>query len=50
MIRTGLFTYAPIDRLQAYLKAGWMVVDDLGEHHGRWSVLCWHCGCGEVSP
>jgi hypothetical protein len=29
-----------------WLKVGWMVVADLGEPHGQWSVLmAWRCCC-----
>lgn len=50
MTRTGLFRYVKWAQLDAMFKRGWMPVADLGEHHGRWSILCWHCECGEVEP
>ena len=49
-IRTGLFRYVTHERIAEYERRGWLVVDDLGEHHGRWSVLMWHCECGEAAP
>lgn len=45
MIRTGQFRYARWDALEPLLKAGWMVVGDLGPVHGFWSVLLWKCDC-----
>lgn len=50
MTRTGLFRYVRHSDMHAHLVAGWMPVADLGDHHGQWSVLCWHCDCGEVTP
>lgn len=45
MIRTGNFRYVRRERVVDFMRAGWLVVDDLGEHHGRWSVLMWRCDC-----
>jgi hypothetical protein len=50
MIRTGAFRYIRFQDLPAFQKKGWMMVADLGFHHGAWSCLCWHCECGEVAP
>lgn len=50
MIRTGLFRYVRISLLPEFMARGWMPVADLGPVHGAWSVLCWHCSCGEVTP
>lgn len=50
MIRTGLFRYVRMKQVDGYMRRGWLVVDDLGPTHGRWSVLMWHCECGEVAP
>lgn len=49
MIRTGTFRYVRWNNVEAYLKAGWMAVADLGPVHGRWSVLMWRCECGEAA-
>lgn len=46
MIRTGLFRYVRHADIEARHRDGWMVVDDLGQTHGAWSVLMWHCECG----
>ena len=38
-------------RVTAYLKCGWMVVDDLGPPHGEWSLLLgWPCDCEMELP
>jgi hypothetical protein len=50
MIRTGLFRYVRLSEIENYIARAWLIVDDLGEHHGRWSVLMWHCECGEYEP
>lgn len=42
MTRTGLFRYIPHQDLPSYLAKGWLPIADLA-HHGRYSVLCWHC-------
>jgi len=34
-----------------YLRLGWMVVGDLGPHHGEFSVLMgWPCDCAHRVP
>lgn len=48
MTRTGLFRYVRIPDIEDMHKHGWMVVADLGPTHGLWSVLMWHCECGEA--
>lgn len=51
MIRTGLHRFVRHADVPAFLARGWMVVDDLaGTPHGAWSVMCWHCDCGQVQP
>lgn len=50
MIRTGLFRYVRHVDVFSFMKRGWMVAADLGPTHGQWSVLMWHCECGEVLP
>jgi hypothetical protein len=45
-VRTGLFRYVAYERLAEHLARAWMPVAYLGEY----SVLCWHCECGEVVP
>jgi hypothetical protein len=50
MIRTGLFRYVPHGRVFDFMHRGWMPVADLGPTHGCWSVLMWHCECGEAQP
>lgn len=50
MIRTGLFKYVRHGDASDHMARGWMVVSDLGPTHGAWSVLMWHCECGEVRP
>lgn len=50
MIRTGLFKYVRHPDVFAHMARGWMVTADLGPTHGLWSVLMWHCECGEVAP
>lgn len=50
MIRTSLFRYVRIPLLPEFMARGWMPVADLGPTHGVWSVLCWHCECGEATP
>ena len=49
-MREGLFRYVPWPKIGEYHARGWLVVRDLGDHHGRWSVLMWHCECGQVAP
>ena len=51
MIRTGLFKYVIHSKVEEYHRQGWMIVADLGQPHGYYSVLMWHCECGQlVSP
>jgi hypothetical protein len=47
--RTGLFRFVRHHDVDSFHRSGWMIVDDLGAHHGRWSVLMWHCECGGAS-
>lgn len=49
-IRTGLFRYVTWAKLDAFLRRGWVPVADLGNPHGQFAVLCWHCDCDEVMP
>jgi hypothetical protein len=49
-VRTGLFKYVRHDHVHTYMARGWFPVSDLGRTHGYWSVLMWHCDCGEVTP
>ena len=50
MIRTGLFCFVRHPDVYGYMSRGWMIVRDLGPTHGAWSVLMWHCECGQVTP
>lgn len=50
MIRNGLFRYVLHEHIEAFHRRGWMVAADLGPRHGQWSVLMWHCECGQVKP
>jgi hypothetical protein len=50
MIRTGLFRYVRWHLVDSYAKRGWMIAGDLGDTHGQWSALMWHCDCGQVQP
>lgn len=50
MIRTGLFRYVRHADVFSFMERGWMVAADLGPTHGQWSVLMWHCECGEHDP
>jgi len=45
VIRTGTFQFVGHKKVQEFLRRGWMVTDNLGGHHGRWSVLMWRCDC-----
>jgi hypothetical protein len=46
LIRAGLFRYIRRADLSDALRAGWLVVADLGPVHGEYSVLCeWLCDC-----
>ena len=48
MIRTGTFAYVKLHQIEAYHKAGWMIVDDMrGFHHGDYAVVMWKCDCEE---
>ena len=46
-IRTGLFRYVLHSKVDQFLRCGWMVIADLGETHGVYSVLMWRCDCPE---
>ena len=48
MVRTGLFRYVRWKDVDAFMAKGWMMVSELGPVHGAWSVLMWHCDCGEI--
>ena len=51
MIRTGTFAYVKLHQIEAYHKAGWMIVDDMrGLHHGEYAVVMWKndCICNEL--
>lgn len=50
LVRTGLFQYVQIPKIEAFMKRGWMVVDELDMIHGYWAVLMWHCECGAHDP
>jgi hypothetical protein len=50
MTRTGMFRYVRHAQVVAYERRGWLQVADLGPVHGFWSVLMWHCECGQVQP
>lgn len=50
MIRTGLFRLVAHHEAYAYMGRGRMIVRELGAVHGCWTVLMWHCECGEVAP
>jgi hypothetical protein len=45
MTRVGLFRFVRHEQVDHFHRSGWMIVDDLGDHHGRWSCLMWHCDC-----
>ena len=48
MIRTGTFAYVKLHQIEAYHKAGWMIVDDMrGLHHGEYAVVMWKCNCND---
>lgn len=46
-VRTGLFRYIPWAKIDDFHRRGWLIVADLGSEY---SVLGWHCECGEVTP
>ena len=48
MIRTGLFRYVRYDDIDTYHKQGWLIVANLGKPHSLYSVLMWHCDCGQL--
>lgn len=48
-VRTGLFQYVQIPKIQAFMERGWMVVDPLDLIHGFWMVLMWHCDCNRLN-
>lgn len=48
MIRTGIFRYVRLRDVADRMEQGWRYAADLGETHGRWSVLLWWCS-GECS-
>ena len=48
VIRTGLFKYVIHSKVEEYHRQGWMIVADLGQPHGYYSVLMWHCECGQL--
>jgi hypothetical protein len=50
MSRTGLFRFVRHHDVFDRFTRGWMIVADLGSTHGHWSVLMWHCECGEIEP
>lgn len=46
-----VFRYVLHDCVENFLNLGWMVVADLGEVHGQYSVLMWRpCECRYVEP
>lgn len=50
-VRTGRFAYLTAGRLDEHMARGWMTVQYLpGPTHGFYSILAWHCECGEVQP
>lgn len=42
---TGIFRYVRNQDVADRLDSGWRYAANLGETHGRWSVLMWWC-CG----
>jgi hypothetical protein len=49
--REGVYRYARLSLLDAFLRLGWMVAADLGPTHGRWAILVyWPCDCKERVP
>ena len=46
-IRTGNFRLVRYERVPEMHARGWMIVRDLGNVHGFWSVLMWRCDCPE---
>lgn len=49
-VRTGTFAYVRHAQVFARMGEGWMVVRDLGGHHGFWSALMWRCACFDGGP
>ena len=46
MIRTGQFRYVIFAQVEAFYRAGWMVVSDFADcNHGAYAVLMWRCDC-----
>ena len=43
----GIYRYIRHQHVAAHLALGWMIAADLGPTHGQWSVLMWHCDCGD---
>jgi len=48
LIRTGLFRYVRYDDIDTYHKQGWLIVANLDKPHSLYSVLMWHCDCGQL--
>jgi hypothetical protein len=49
MTRTGWFRYVTYSQIDAYHKAGWMIVADLGLPHSNYALLMWACDCPHVA-
>jgi hypothetical protein len=46
------FIWAPIEQIEDYLRAGWVIAKvNAPMHHHEYSLLCqWLCGCNPVIP
>jgi hypothetical protein len=51
MTRLGLFKYVPAAKVDDHQRRGWLSVAYMpGPVHGFYSILMWHCECGEAQP
>jgi hypothetical protein len=46
----GMFKYVSHKDVYAHFERGWCIAATLGRYHGCFSVLMWHCECGQVQP
>jgi hypothetical protein len=47
----GILRYVIHERVEDYLRCGWMFVASLGPTHGEWSILMgWPCRCKPAEP
>lgn len=48
---TGLYRYVTHDRVDDYMRLGWLWCAPLGRPHGEWSCLMrWLCSCDAKEP